>query len=545
MTLKLARTIANEDGTHSTLTYGPEGKSAPMPTDGKGPDTRTAEAQLSLIKDFRDQEPALTNEWIAAITTILDYQLEDGSFPTIVDPTMPFDCRVFYLYRPSYACCQALTKAHAYLDCWVSDNKIQAVSDSRTAPADLIARIDDALTRGLSFCCTRKLVGDGVMGLQHQTEDLQDFLNAHILYLRARHHDLCPEFFDLIEDIAESYSRRLSEADFIDGWGTSFAEPFARIADAFDLPCSIPVFVYGTLMAGCRNASLVTEQPYLGSAELQGYALFDLGSYPGIRKSEDIEHRGASVMGELRLVDPETLSRLNELEGEGTLYKATRVTVETPAGPRPALTYVYLHGVDPADEIPVILQPYNRYLSQRRDLVWYVAYGSNIKYERLMNYIQGGTCRYNGRTYHACPNSAAPLACQPCSLPYSVYFGNESPTWHGFGVAFLDITKPGFALGRAYLITRKQLEHIHNSEGRGANWYPTTVDLDPIAGIPAVTFTNPELRPGNIASCDYEDVLTSGLEETYPWMSDDEVDGYLCSIRDRSDELDDDAEDFD
>ncbi|MDO4437318.1 MAG: gamma-glutamylcyclotransferase family protein [Coriobacteriaceae bacterium] len=529
-------------GTHTPAGTGTAAIRAVAATDHV--DCRALDAQVSAICAFRDEQPAATKEWVANIGAILDFQLEDGSFPVLIDPSMPADIRVLYLYNPSYACCQALCKARAALHGFEAIDKPRAAKAGAPypIPADLADKIDLALERGLAFCCTRSLMGHGIEGFEQQLENTCDFIDANITFLRAWHRDLCPDFFNLIERIAQTCSNRLASASIFDEWGKSVAEQLVRIADAFDLPSSVPVFVYGTLMTGCRNARLISDQPYLGTAQLNGYNLFELGSYPGILASEDVAHRGSTVMGELRMVDFDTLLRLNELEGEGTLYKATRVNLTTPAGPQTALAYVYLHEVDPASEIPVILQPYSRYLELRQNLVWYVAYGSNIKYERLNYYIQGGTCPYNGKTYEACNNASAPLACEPCALPYGVYFGNESPAWHGFGVAFLDTSQPGFALGRAYLITREQLDHIHTWEGRGSNWYPAEVELSSIAGIPAVTFTNPEIRPWNYPAPDYEEVLMAGLEEAYPFMSEGERERYLWAIKERTDNYDDNFE---
>ncbi len=57
----------------------------------------------------------------------------------------------------------------------------------------------------------------------------------------------------------------------------------------------IRVFVYGTLMKNCYNHDyFLKDQKHLGQAVLPGYALYNLGSFPGI-----IPDNEEFVMGEL------------------------------------------------------------------------------------------------------------------------------------------------------------------------------------------------------------------------------------------------------
>ena len=45
---------------------------------------------------------------------------------------------------------------------------------------------------------------------------------------------------------------------------------------------------------------------------------------------------------------------------------------------------------------------------KNQDLVWYVAYGSNMLYERFMCYINGGQFRDNGRDHEICLDTTPP-----------------------------------------------------------------------------------------------------------------------------------------
>lgn len=494
--------------------------------------------QARAIHEFSNQPADQSEYWIMDICEILAFQLEDGSFAVTGNYHMPSDARVDFIYRPSYDCCQALIKTFLMLSN-SPDNKmaidkkdIDSRGNDEPHSAEFISRIERALKSGLSFCCTRNLEGHGIDGLSQQIEAMQGFIDAGVLDLMKINRWICPEFFDLIERIAESYSKRLEVADIYDGWHVRHAEDYTSIARAFGFSTGIKVFIYGTLMSGMRNAGYAEHLPHLGSAWLDGYTLYNLGRYPGIRKSEECTHQNSTVFGELVEVEIDDFLKMNELEGEGVLYKSTKVTVDTPTGPKDALTYVYLHDVEPSNEIPVYLQPYTNYIRLRNELVWYVAYGSNLKHERFMHYLQGGSCPLNGRTYSGCSDPTAPIATMPLEIPYDIYFGNDSSSWGG-GVAFLDTSKPGRAYARAYLITRKQYEEIHAMEGSGSNWYHNDVVLDEYAGIPMQTFSNLTRRPYRQPAEPYLAVLRAGLEEAFPQLAPVDIETYLSSALSR------------
>lgn len=117
------------------------------------------------------------------------------------------------------------------------------------------------------------------------------------------------------------------------------------------------VFVYGTLLRGNGNHDyFLTDAPYLGEARLTGYALYDLGSFPGI-----VPEPGGTVLGELYEVDAPTLARLNRLEGEGHLYALQTDVVALPDGSRAdAGIYVYLHEVVGCPRVDVADQPWRQ-----------------------------------------------------------------------------------------------------------------------------------------------------------------------------------------
>lgn len=159
--------------------------------------------------------------------------------------------------------------------------------------------------------------------------------------------------------------------------------------------------------------------------------------------------------------------------------------------------------------------------------IWYACYGSNLTWDRFKYYVQGGLCPFNGREYPGCADKTAPVESRAVHVPFDLYFGGSAQIWEGGGVGFLDASRPGDALARAWLITREQYEQVLDQEGRAPEWYSHEIDLDPIDGIDARTFTNASRRPKNAPTKPYLDVIRTGLLETFPQMPRAEIDAYL------------------
>jgi len=79
----------------------------------------------------------------------------------------------------------------------------------------------------------------------------------------------------------------------------------------------IKVFVYGSLKRGYWNSYILENSEFIGEAEIKGYDLFDVGSFPAIVEQIPFEDRFElkRVQGEIYLVDPDTVERLDRLEG--------------------------------------------------------------------------------------------------------------------------------------------------------------------------------------------------------------------------------------
>lgn len=409
---------------------------------------------------MNEQTEVLKNALEAApnaqiLRTIMDFQEENGNFSYINPKGAPSDARIDYYYTPTYLCTALLMKAYL-----------------RGIPEGIqVAQLEDSLRRGLTASMGRKFDGHGFDGVDDAAKILKE--GGSEIFVRE-HPDFHPAFTALYRKLM-----------------------------------TYPVFVYGTLLKGRYNHYLLEEAGYAefqGRATLHGYALYDLGSYPGIKPSP----RGM-VLGEVYKVDEETLRALDRLEGEGSLYRRVRSQVHAASGEWiNVFVYVYMGQVNRENLIPLSQQPYGF----QEERVWYVAYGSNLSYARFLCYIQGGTAP-NGSEYEGCDDKGELFATCALKLPYERYYANSSGSWGGKGVAFLDVNrKQGETLGRAYLITRGQFEQVQSQEG---GWYSRVEELPNLPifqGIPAMTMTGDYRHAEQEPSEKYLEVIGRGENET-------------------------------
>ena len=128
-------------------------------------------------------------------------------------------------------------------------------------------------------------------------------------------------------------------------------------------------------------------------------------------------------------------------------------------------------------------------------MIWYVAYGSNLLASRFALYV-----------------GDVPAEQWRVTLPYARYFAKErTERWGDGGVAFLDPATPAETLGRAYLLDEERFAALHAAEGE---WYALPLDLAPIGGVPARTFTSPVRLADNPPGEAYRAVVEAGEAET-------------------------------
>jgi gamma-glutamylaminecyclotransferase len=110
-----------------------------------------------------------------------------------------------------------------------------------------------------------------------------------------------------------------------------------------DKASTLLLFVYGTLKrGGCRHGPLA-GQHFRGEAHTRpGYALYDLGDYPGMTRALPA---GQVVHGEMYEVEETLLSWLDTVEGAPDWFKREPVEVEGFS----EVVWAYLYQGDPAD----------------------------------------------------------------------------------------------------------------------------------------------------------------------------------------------------
>lgn len=171
--------------------------------------------------------------------------------------------------------------------------------------------------------------------------------------------------------------------------------------------------------------------------------------------------------------------------------------------------------------------------------VWYAAYGSNMRAERLARYLLGGRPPGGVRTHPGSRDGGLPARTVPLLLPGSLYFALESAVWGG-GMGFYDPAAPGELPARAYLLTAGQFSDIAAQEmhrepdqdlplagavtaGReqlGPGRYETLLCPGTLDGVPVLTFTapwDPAAAELSAPSAAYLRNLAAGLVEAHGW----------------------------
>lgn len=173
------------------------------------------------------------------------------------------------------------------------------------------------------------------------------------------------------------------------------------------------------------------------------------------------------------------------------------------------------------------------------DAVWYVAYASNLRAERLRCYLAGGRPEGAWRTYEGGRDPSPPTGDGLLTLTGRLVFAGRSRVWGG-ALAFYDPTATSQVVARSYRITFGQLSDLVSQEashpvGRnltpapteGQPWptpsgvYESVVGLGERDGHPMFTLTS--LRPLEPAppSASYLRTILRGLEEVWPSSAHD------------------------
>lgn len=441
------------------------------------------------------------------ICSLIKEQDEKGFWALIPSPKVDSDIRVLYWYEPTYIATAFMMKFYMH----------------HKNESETIKGFDNALKNGLLASTGRGLKGHGHDDIEGRLTALQIFSKGEVLKFVENNSDISVEFSRMIKAITNWLEGAIKTEHTKGDWGEDYKTDMEKTFELLNKDSNgIKVFVYGTLMKGNSNyESFLADADFIGEFVAKGFALYDLGSYPGIIHSEIDK-----VKGELYSIDSNVLSELDMLEGEGNLYIRKLISVVNDNNEvQEAYIYVYNQDVSTKVKVSYENQPWGTV--RKNDYVWYASFGSNLLYERFITYIKGGKCKFNGKNYPGCRDKSLPKDSRPITIPYNMYYGNERSSWGKGGVSFLDSEVKGHALGRMYLITREQLEDVSDQEGRGEIWYNNSVKLGEDNGNEIITITNKSIRPHHNPSDKYLEVIRMGIKETYPDMSDFDVMKYL------------------
>jgi hypothetical protein len=178
------------------------------------------------------------------------------------------------------------------------------------------------------------------------------------------------------------------------------------------------------------------------------------------------------------------------------------------------------------------------------DLVWYVAYGSNLSRERFRAYLEGGVPAGSRRTYLGARDRTPPRRSESMWLPGRLCFGGRSTVWGG-GLAFLDIDGDARVAVRAHLVTFGQFSDVVTQEARlspesdltrdptgvygpRSAVYDAILELGEREDIPMLTMTSSVTRPPVAPSTAYLSTIMRGLDDGFGLDQDDLV-GYLLA----------------
>lgn len=196
-----------------------------------------------------------------------------------------------------------------------------------------------------------------------------------------------------------------------------------------------------------------------------------------------------------------------------------------------------------------------------KELVWYVAYGSNVLRSRFLCYIKGGKAKNCKKEDVGCRNKAEPIKDKPVIIPYELYFAKEGSIWGEGAASFIKpkISKTESTYARQYLITLEQFKDIVKQENDviienieinvmdllkegethlGAphemEWYGRILHLGEDEGFPMLTFTAKwsEVDEYGKPSDKYLNTIKKGLKESHG-LSDDQIDDYFKRILNR------------
>lgn len=428
----------------------------------------------------------------------------DGSWRLIFSEGMPYDAKVYYWKYPTIMFTALMIKF--LQDC--------------PKECDALTGFHETLIQALDIVQFGRLTGHGFDSFKFRIEALEILLHAGVMQFIQQYPSMNKAFNRMIYQNKTNIEEILRKEN-----GKTYCsvelDKLRKLLNRMGYE-TINLFVYGTLMhSNTKGITYLEGAEYKGEYVLDGYALYDLGYYPGI-----IEDTNEKVKGEIYVVSKEMLPLIDVYEAEGSLYRRIKVLVyDSNNNDEEAFVYVYNHSVSGKQKINFSLQPwFEGIVDSLKNYVWYACYGSNINRERFMKYILGDRTGALSNS-NGCSDKTPPRGEQQIILNHPIYFAKYSPKWSNRGVAFLDAKREGLSYCKMYLITKEQFGQIQQMEGA---WYNERIELGYEKGIPIMTITHSSRYAGNtVPVCAYIDTIAEGLCATYSDMSDTDALAYL------------------
>ncbi len=260
------------------------------------PDFSSSTKMLKNLKMFL--ESPFNNkdfDWQRQFLRIVEFQNEDGAFNIMEEGNIPSDAYVDFFKYPTVLCSAIMMKAVLLFP-------------------DEYSRFVPNLSKALLAISKMGISGSGYDCMSVTLDFLSVYCDAGLRFFIDKYPDVQPEFTNRIVSIASSLRNDIENKKFIFDFNNDYEN---EIRSVYRELSQHPIFVYGTLMSGECNHSLIPSQQYKKDGFIRWFNLYNLGSFPGIRPSR---YQNRKVYGELYYLDDESLENVNMLEGEGSLY---------------------------------------------------------------------------------------------------------------------------------------------------------------------------------------------------------------------------------
>ena len=181
-----------------------------------------------------------TSEYASLVTKLVSEQKEDGAWSKLEDYHIDSDCRVEYLYNPTYYACAMLMQI---------DNE-QGIENVRGAK--------DALEKGLAFSIGRDLAGHGYSGFADRMRNMKRFEKAGVYIWLNKNPDKATDFREMWEALIKEVKKCIAENRVFADWNEDFTLELRERMDIYDKFQNVEWLVLHTIFK-CEHAISIKE----------------------------------------------------------------------------------------------------------------------------------------------------------------------------------------------------------------------------------------------------------------------------------------------